>query len=95
MDKSRTNRGTKSCETCGKSFQTKVSLKVHRTISSGDKQYKGDVCGKMFVRKYYLTQHMLVHSGKKNFNAVFVKKKLSKRSFKTTLILVKFMYEKL
>ena len=59
------------CETCGKSFKSKIYLKVHGRIHSGGKPYNCDICDKKFAWKSNLKTHQLTHSGLKYISVMF------------------------
>ena len=56
-----------ACSECGKLLSSKMSLKRHLRIHSGEKPFSCSQCGKAFVSKKILTQHLQIHSGEKPF----------------------------
>lgn len=49
------------CDTCGKSFNQRSSLKTHQKVHTGEKPFKCELCEKPFAQKYLLRQHMKKH----------------------------------
>ena len=58
------------CQTCAKSFFSKINLKRHiNVIHKGHKDFKCDLCGKSFSEKGKLKRHnYTVHEGHKDHN---------------------------
>ena len=65
-----------SCETCGKTFKYKLSLKLHRNSHEGTKvkEFTCEICGKDLSTKDSLTWHMNTHTGIKPYNCSFCPK---------------------
>ena len=55
------------CETCSKTFSSSWSLKNHRKIHTGEKQFKCKFCGKRFSILQYLKNHERIHTGTKPY----------------------------
>lgn len=51
------------CESCGKRFTSKASLKQHRFIHAEENQFKCTLCPKTFRYKRFLNRHMVDHAG--------------------------------
>ena len=55
---------TNPCETCGKMFKSKYSLKAHvKLMHSESEEFPCDQCGKVFRAKASLEYHTKVHNG--------------------------------
>ncbi|XP_067635463.1 zinc finger protein 208-like [Eurosta solidaginis] len=59
------------CDVCGKHFITKVVLKRHKRIHSGEKPHKCDFCEKRFLRSETLTRHIRTHTGEKPYKCKY------------------------
>uniref|UniRef100_A0A3Q2CBP3 C2H2-type domain-containing protein n=1 Tax=Cyprinodon variegatus TaxID=28743 RepID=A0A3Q2CBP3_CYPVA len=56
-----------SCDDCGKIFDRKQNLEIHRQIHTGHKPYGCDMCVKRFGHKANLKAHIKVHREQKPF----------------------------
>ncbi|KAJ1527587.1 hypothetical protein ONE63_007550 [Megalurothrips usitatus] len=59
--------GIEECETCGKSFSFKGSLKAHQLLHTGVKSFLCKFCGKAFHQKGEMKRHERKHTGEKPF----------------------------
>ncbi|MDP9654783.1 UNVERIFIED_ORG: insecticidal toxin complex protein TccC [Pseudomonas putida] len=57
-----------SCSYCGKGFNRKKDLKVHRRTHTGEKPYSCPTCGKNFTTSTNLTDHIRTHTGEKPYS---------------------------
>ena len=55
------------CETCGKKFGQKITLKNHMTIHDDVKPHLCDLCGKSFRQRTHLLNHKQRHGTNKKF----------------------------
>lgn len=63
-------RVTKSCELCGKTFANPSALRIHYVVHTGEKPYSCSICGKGFTQKGNLKCHLRIHTGEKPFRCV-------------------------
>jgi KRAB domain-containing zinc finger protein len=56
------------CETCGKRFTLKGSLRTHEKLHGFRPTYTCDICGKSFKVATGLKSHSSIHSGQKPFH---------------------------
>lgn len=59
--------GTLQCNECSKMFKTKMSLKIHKRLHSGVKNFECEYCNKKFATKGILKQHVYIHTGERPF----------------------------
>lgn len=59
--------GTVQCNVCSKFFKTKMSLKIHRRLHTGEKNFNCQYCSKSFATKGILKQHIYIHTGEKPY----------------------------
>ena len=55
------------CTECGKCFQGKPQLTVHRRSHCGEKSFECTVCSKRFTSSTRLAKHSRIHSGQKPY----------------------------
>ncbi|OWA53892.1 putative Zinc finger and SCAN domain-containing protein 22 [Hypsibius exemplaris] len=55
------------CETCGKSYSSRKSLKIHVRTHTGYKPYKCSLCPKSFSQSNVLKAHINAHTGQRDF----------------------------
>lgn len=60
-------RNTKFCNLCSKSFNTQSALRMHQLIHTGEKPYKCNLCEKRFTQKGNLKCHLRTHTGDRPF----------------------------
>ncbi|CAG9763093.1 unnamed protein product [Ceutorhynchus assimilis] len=68
------------CPTCGKTFRSENSFKVHQMIHKGIRPYECQCCHKQFYSKQYLTVHWRTHTGEKPFQCIICGKSFSQKS---------------
>nr|XP_046270685.1 zinc finger protein Gfi-1b isoform X2 [Scatophagus argus] len=63
-------RVSKSCEMCGKTFANPSALRIHYVVHTGEKPYRCSLCGKGFTQKGNLKCHLRIHTGERPFLCV-------------------------
>lgn len=63
-------RISKSCELCGKTFANPSALRIHYVVHTGEKPYSCSICGKGFTQKGNLKCHLRIHTGERPFCCV-------------------------
>ncbi|KAM4032524.1 uncharacterized protein ACNLHF_019738 [Anomaloglossus baeobatrachus] len=66
--KTTTGKKTFSCSECGKYFNCKSNLVVHKRTHTGEKPYPCPECGKCFAENSKLVAHQRTHTGEKPFS---------------------------
>lgn len=61
---------SKSCELCGKTFANPSALRIHYVVHTGEKPYWCSLCGKRFTQKGNLKCHLRIHTGERPFCCV-------------------------
>ena len=56
-----------TCDTCGRRFNGKATLKKHELTHAGLKRFVCDVCDRSFLRIDYLKEHKRIHAGIKPY----------------------------
>ncbi|XP_067636647.1 zinc finger protein 93-like [Eurosta solidaginis] len=68
------------CDVCGKHFKTKLVLKRHKLIHSGEKPHKCDFCEKRFAQTTSVSQHMRTHTGEKPYKCKYCERCVGSKS---------------
>nr|XP_020465941.1 myoneurin-like isoform X2 [Monopterus albus] len=63
-------RVSKSCELCGKTFANPSALRIHYVVHTGEKPYRCSLCAKRFTQKGNLKCHLRIHTGERPFHCV-------------------------
>ncbi|XP_028454371.1 zinc finger protein 350 [Perca flavescens] len=63
-------RVSRSCELCGKTFANPSALRIHYVVHTGEKPYRCSFCGKGFTQKGNLKCHLRIHTGERPFCCV-------------------------
>ncbi|KAM3960836.1 uncharacterized protein ACR2FA_004972 [Aphomia sociella] len=79
------NLETLKCNTCGKIFKNRESLKMHKKTHGERKQYVCDVCGKGFTTKFILRTHLETH--KENRERQYTCEHCGKKFYTNTILL--------
>ncbi|KAM3598226.1 uncharacterized protein V6R79_015281 [Siganus canaliculatus] len=58
---------SKSCELCGKTFANPSALRIHYVVHTGEKPHSCTFCGKGFTQKGNLKCHLRIHTGERPF----------------------------
>ncbi|KAG7243481.1 hypothetical protein INR49_011037 [Caranx melampygus] len=61
---------SKSCELCGKTFANPSALRIHYVVHTGEKPYRCSLCGRGFTQKGNLKCHLRIHTGERPFLCV-------------------------
>ena len=64
-----------ACKYCGKKLTTKLALKKHEMIHTGEKPFSCNNCGKSFININSMKRHELIHTGEKPYSCQYCKKK--------------------
>ncbi|XP_044268484.1 zinc finger protein 679-like isoform X21 [Tribolium madens] len=68
------------CDICGKILTTNTSLKNHKKVHSGEKNFVCEVCGKAFLARYTLRNHIRVHTKEKPYKCIECETAFSQKS---------------
>ncbi|XP_029364528.1 putative zinc finger and SCAN domain-containing protein 5C [Echeneis naucrates] len=66
----RSQKVSKSCGLCGKTFANPSALRIHYVVHTGETPYSCSLCGKGFTQKGNLKCHLRTHSGERPFQCV-------------------------
>ncbi|XP_053384658.1 zinc finger protein 665-like [Mercenaria mercenaria] len=60
------------CDQCGKSYNSKKSLNLHKSSTHVDeRKFICQVCGKAFLTKHHLKNHLITHDDERNYKCRF------------------------